>query len=115
MSCGYVCKTVVFGSSMSILSSNAVISVLLKDIWVVWLDVSSSNSVNADCNPSVLEILNSLSFSISCLLSIKVDIFPIGRVKLVWISKLPFIKRLLLIVPPVFCKQRISNSSMFIF
>ena len=103
-----VCKAVVFGSFVSNLVSNEAISVLwvavsdckevisvsLDDIWVIWLEVSSSNSVEVVCNPSIK----------SCLLSIKVAIFPMGSVKLVWISTLPFIKRLLLIVPPVFCK-----------
>ena len=89
-----VCKAVVFGSSMFNLPCRAVISVSFEAISVVWFEVSSSNSVKVVCNPSI----------ISCLLSIKVAIFPIGRLKLVWISKLPFIKRLLLIILPVFYK-----------
>ena len=62
-----VCKAVVFGSSVSSLSSNAV------------------NSVST---------------------------FPTFGIETeVWISTLPFTNKLLLIVPPDFCKYRLSKSS----
>jgi hypothetical protein len=61
-----ICKAVVFGSSMSDLPCKSVVSVSFEAISVVWFEVSSSNPVNAVCNPSVLIILKSPSRIKSC-------------------------------------------------
>jgi hypothetical protein len=96
-----VCKAVVFGSVRSYLPCKAVISVSLEVIWVVWLEVDSSNSVNAVCNPSVFVILKSPSPIISCFPSHEFSTFPIfGMVNEVWISTEPDTIKLLDIVPP---------------
>ena len=103
----------IFGSSMSNLPCKAVISVSLDDIWVVWFAVSSSNPVNAVCNPSVLVILKSPSRIKSCFPSNAFSTFPIfGIVKEVWISTEPDTIKLLDIVPPeLFIKYLASNLS----
>jgi hypothetical protein len=54
----------------------------LEAISVVWFAVSSSNPVNAVCNPSVLEILKLPSLIKSCFPSNAFSTFPIfGIVK----------------------------------
>ena len=74
---------------------------VLVAISVVWFAVSSSNPINAVCNPSVLAILKPPSSIKSCFPSNEFSTFPIfGMVKEVWISTVPDTIKLLDIVPP---------------
>jgi hypothetical protein len=107
------CKAVVFGSSRSNLPCKAVISVSLEDIWVAWVAVSSSNSADAVCNPSVWVILKSPSRINSCFPSNAFSTFPIfGMEREVWVSTEPDTIKLLDIVPPeLLIKYLASNLS----
>ena len=74
---------------------------VLVAISVVWLAVSSSNPVNAVCNPFDLIILKSPSRIKSCFPSYAVSTFTIfGMEREVWISTKPDTIKLLDKVPP---------------